>query len=103
MCDVDTGNVFFNHASMKDTSVAFMSETQVNFLISKRTQVDHLVHLYLTMADPRSQLLGVLHEATSQDLARIRQAEQLLKQWENEPHFFATLQVRLPVSSFNNI
>ncbi|KAJ8660085.1 hypothetical protein O0I10_004314 [Lichtheimia ornata] len=44
------------------------------------------------MADPRSQLLGVLHEATSQDLARIRQAEQLLKQWENEPHFFATLQ-----------
>lgn len=45
------------------------------------------------MADPRSQLLGVLHEATSQDLARIRQAEQLLKQWENEPHFFATLQV----------
>ncbi|KAI9484881.1 armadillo-type protein [Zychaea mexicana] len=44
------------------------------------------------MTDARSQLLGVLHEAASQDYTRIRQAEELLKQWENEPRFFATLQ-----------
>ncbi|KAI8373127.1 armadillo-type protein [Radiomyces spectabilis] len=44
------------------------------------------------MSDPRSQLLHVLHEAASQDFARMRQAEELLIQWENEPSFFATLQ-----------
>ncbi|KAI8069428.1 armadillo-type protein [Gongronella butleri] len=44
------------------------------------------------MSDARSQLLGVLMDATSQDLARIKQAEALLKQWETEPSFFATLQ-----------
>lgn len=46
------------------------------------------------MADARSQLLGVLHGAASQDYVRMRQAEELLKQWENEPSFFATLQVK---------
>lgn len=45
------------------------------------------------MTDARTQLLQVLHEAASQDIGRMSQAEQLLKQWENEPSFFATLQV----------
>ncbi|KAL0090724.1 armadillo-type protein [Phycomyces blakesleeanus] len=44
------------------------------------------------MADPRTQLLTVLHEAASQDYARMRQAEEMLKQWENASQFFATLQ-----------
>ncbi|KAI9261423.1 armadillo-type protein [Phascolomyces articulosus] len=44
------------------------------------------------MADARSQLLGVLHEAASQDYTVMRQAEEVLKQWENESSFFATLQ-----------
>ncbi|KAI9306866.1 armadillo-type protein [Cunninghamella echinulata] len=44
------------------------------------------------MSDPRSQLLAVLTEAASQDVNRIKQAEELLKQWEIAPSFFATLQ-----------
>ncbi|KAI9008994.1 armadillo-type protein [Phycomyces nitens] len=44
------------------------------------------------MADPRTQLLTVLHEAASQDYGRMRQAEEMLKQWENASQFFATLQ-----------
>ncbi|KAI7902235.1 armadillo-type protein [Cokeromyces recurvatus] len=44
------------------------------------------------MNEAKIQLLGVLREATSQDYQRIRQAENMLKQWENEPSFFATLQ-----------
>lgn len=45
------------------------------------------------MADARSQLLAALQEAASQDYVRMRRAEEQLKQWENEPHFFAALQV----------
>ncbi|KAI9322643.1 armadillo-type protein, partial [Dichotomocladium elegans] len=44
------------------------------------------------MADPRSRLLQVFHEAASQDFTRMRQAEELLKQWESEPHFFSMVQ-----------
>ncbi|KAI9481256.1 MAG: armadillo-type protein [Benjaminiella poitrasii] len=44
------------------------------------------------MSEAKIQLLGVLREATSQDYQRMRQAEDILKQWENEPSFFATLQ-----------
>ncbi|ORX47739.1 ARM repeat-containing protein [Hesseltinella vesiculosa] len=44
------------------------------------------------MTDARSQLLGVLIDATSQDYTRLKQSETLLKQWETEPSFFATLQ-----------
>ncbi|CAO0796255.1 unnamed protein product [Mucor circinelloides] len=44
------------------------------------------------MSEAKVQLLGVLREATSQDYTRMRQAEQLLKEWENSPSFFATLQ-----------
>ncbi|ORZ00705.1 armadillo-type protein [Syncephalastrum racemosum] len=44
------------------------------------------------MTDARTQLLHVLHEAASQDISRMSQAEQLLKQWESEASFFATLQ-----------
>lgn len=46
------------------------------------------------MSEAKNQLLGVLQEATSQDYNRMRQAEQMLKQWENEASFFATLQVK---------
>lgn len=46
------------------------------------------------MSEAKIQLLGVLREATSQDFQRMRQAEDMLKQWENAPSFFATLQVR---------
>jgi hypothetical protein len=45
------------------------------------------------MSDARSQLLAVLVEAASQDYTRMKQAEELLKQWETERSFFATLQV----------
>lgn len=45
------------------------------------------------MNEAKVQLLGVLREATSQDYNRMRQAEELLKEWENSPSFFATLQV----------
>lgn len=45
------------------------------------------------MSEAKNQLLGVLSEATSQDYYRIKQAEDMLKQWENAPTFFATLQV----------
>lgn len=45
------------------------------------------------MSEAKLQLLGVLREATSQDYQRMRQAEDMLKQWENAPSFFATLQV----------
>lgn len=45
------------------------------------------------MSEAKVQLLGVLREATSQDYTRMRQAEELLKEWENSPSFFATLQV----------
>jgi hypothetical protein len=48
------------------------------------------------MTDARTQLLEVLKQATSQDYAQMRQAEALLKQWENSPSFFATLQVHPP-------
>ncbi|KAL7309160.1 hypothetical protein PS15m_011273 [Mucor circinelloides] len=44
------------------------------------------------MSEAKVQLLGVLREATSQDYTRMRQAEELLKEWENSPSFFATLQ-----------
>ncbi|KAG1451734.1 hypothetical protein G6F56_008004 [Rhizopus delemar] len=44
------------------------------------------------MNDAKIQLLGVLGEATSQDFYRVKQAEEMLKQWENAPNFFATLQ-----------
>ncbi|KAG1293137.1 hypothetical protein G6F66_006356 [Rhizopus arrhizus] len=44
------------------------------------------------MSEAKNQLLGVLSEATSQDYYRIKQAEDMLKQWENAPTFFATLQ-----------
>ncbi|GAA5815784.1 hypothetical protein MFLAVUS_009299 [Mucor flavus] len=44
------------------------------------------------MSEAKIQLLGVLREATSQDFQRMRQAEDMLKQWENAPSFFATLQ-----------
>ncbi|KAI8086750.1 armadillo-type protein [Halteromyces radiatus] len=44
------------------------------------------------MSDARTQLLAVLMEAASQDYTRMKQAEELLKQWETEPSFFATLQ-----------
>jgi hypothetical protein len=45
------------------------------------------------MSEAKAQLLNVLREATSQDYLRMRQAEEQLKQWENAPSFFATLQV----------
>lgn len=45
------------------------------------------------MSEAKAQLLGVLREATSQDYNRTKQAEELLKEWENSPSFFATLQV----------
>lgn len=45
------------------------------------------------MSEAKAQLLNVLREATSQDYVRMRQAEEMLKQWENAPSFFATLQV----------
>lgn len=45
------------------------------------------------MSEAKVQLLGVLREATSQDYNRTKQAEELLKEWENSPSFFATLQV----------
>ncbi|CAO3588011.1 unnamed protein product [Absidia cylindrospora] len=44
------------------------------------------------MSYAKSQLLAVLVEASSQDYSRMKQAEELLKQWETEPSFFATLQ-----------
>ncbi|CAO3662719.1 hypothetical protein CU097_009870 [Rhizopus azygosporus] len=44
------------------------------------------------MSEAKSQLLTVLSEATSQDYYRMKQAEDMLKQWENAPRFFATLQ-----------
>ncbi|KAI8368385.1 armadillo-type protein [Choanephora cucurbitarum] len=44
------------------------------------------------MSEAKVQLLAVLREATSPDYNRMRQAEEMLKQWENEPSFFATLQ-----------
>ncbi|KAI8380281.1 armadillo-type protein [Blakeslea trispora] len=44
------------------------------------------------MSEAKVQLLAVLREATSSDYHRMRQAEDMLKQWENEPSFFATLQ-----------
>ncbi|CEP19483.1 hypothetical protein [Parasitella parasitica] len=44
------------------------------------------------MSEPKVQLIGVLGEATSQDYSRMKQAEALLKEWENSPSFFATLQ-----------
>lgn len=47
------------------------------------------------MNEAKAQLLSVLREATSQDYNRMRQAEEMLKQWENAPSFFATLQVPL--------
>ena len=46
------------------------------------------------MSEAKSQLLTVLSEATSQDYYRMKQAEDMLKQWENAPRFFATLQVK---------
>lgn len=45
------------------------------------------------MSEAKAQLLAVLREATSQDYNRMKQAEEMLKQWENAPSFFATLQV----------
>lgn len=45
------------------------------------------------MSEAKVQLLSVLAEATSQDYQRIKAAEDMLKQWENAPSFFATLQV----------
>lgn len=45
------------------------------------------------MSEAKAQLLAVLREATSQDYTRMKQAEEMLKQWENAPSFFATLQV----------
>lgn len=45
------------------------------------------------MSEAKIQLLGVLGEATSQDYQRMKAAEDMLKQWENAPSFFATLQV----------
>lgn len=53
------------------------------------------------MSEAKNQLLGVLREATSQDYNRMRQAEEMLKQWENEPSFFATLQVRKNLYALN--
>ncbi|KAG0167898.1 hypothetical protein DFQ30_005539 [Apophysomyces sp. BC1015] len=47
------------------------------------------------MGDARTQLLSVLHDATSQDYVRMKQAEELLKNWESEPRFFATLQRKI--------
>ncbi|KAI7866310.1 armadillo-type protein [Mucor mucedo] len=44
------------------------------------------------MSEAKIQLLGVLGEATSQDYQRMKAAEDMLKQWENAPSFFATLQ-----------
>ncbi|KAI7867162.1 armadillo-type protein [Spinellus fusiger] len=44
------------------------------------------------MTDARTSLLNVLHEAASQDYLRMKKAEELLKQWENERQFFTTLQ-----------
>ncbi|KAI8975058.1 armadillo-type protein [Mycotypha africana] len=44
------------------------------------------------MSNAKSQLLQVLIEIVSQDQHRIKQAEALLKQWENSPNFFITLQ-----------
>ncbi|RUP42843.1 armadillo-type protein [Jimgerdemannia flammicorona] len=44
------------------------------------------------MSDPRTQLIGVLAEATSQHPDRVKLAEQHLKQWETERDFHATLQ-----------
>ena len=44
-------------------------------------------------------VLAVLREATSPDYNRMRQAEEMLKQWENEPSFFATLQVSFLIST----
>jgi hypothetical protein len=54
------------------------------------------------MADARTQLLEVLKQATSQDYAQMRQAEALLKQWENSPSFFATLQVHSSLPFYYN-
>ncbi|KAI8646038.1 armadillo-type protein [Parasitella parasitica] len=44
------------------------------------------------MSEAKVQLIGVLREATSQEYSRMKQAEVLLKEWENSPSFFATLQ-----------
>ena len=54
------------------------------------------------MSEAKVQLLSVLREATSQDYARMRRAEEMLKQWENAPSFFATLQVLLIVLSWSS-
>ena len=45
------------------------------------------------MADPRGQLLAVLHDAASQQPEKLKGAQQHLKQWETSPDFYATLQV----------
>jgi hypothetical protein len=45
------------------------------------------------MADPRGQLLAVLHDAASQQPEKLKGAQQQLKQWETSPDFYATLQV----------
>lgn len=52
------------------------------------------------MSEAKSQLLAVLSEATSQDYYRMKQAEDMLKQWENAPRFFATLQVKKKKMTF---
>jgi hypothetical protein len=52
------------------------------------------------MSEAKVQLLGVLREATSQDYNRMKQAEEMLKQWENAPSFFATLQVQYSLFYF---
>jgi hypothetical protein len=73
------------------------------FKSSKRVYTHQILSLsyffFTSMSEAKVQLLGVLAEATSQDYNRMRQAEDMLRQWENAPSFFATLQV--PIHIFN--
>jgi hypothetical protein len=83
LVDANTLNAFFG------PSTTYKRCIQEKFL--GLTFLSHIK--YCIMSEAKVQLLGVLREATSQDYARMRQAEGLLKEWENSPSFFATLQV----------
>lgn len=55
------------------------------------------------MADPRGQLLAVLHDAASQQPEKLKGAQQQLKQWETSPDFYATLQVSWTLGHSYNV
>lgn len=46
------------------------------------------------MNEAKYQLLCVLQEAISEDYYKIKQAEETLKQWENEACFMTVMQVK---------